>query len=126
MSFKIVCSGNRFTIIPSDLERTWFWEYESEEKLMDVYETPFFFYYSIIDMYDQYDVLDHLLSKGVDTWTLPEDDRSIKEGIVYNMVMSACYTDGEICSEVLYANFIYQDGKVSFPYSDVPVEPIPE
>ena len=121
MQFKIVCSGNKFTIIPSDLERTWFWEYESEDKLMDVYESPFFFYYSIIDMYDQYDFLDHLLSKGVDEWTLPQDDRSIKENTTYTMALSGC-ADGEITSSVYYADFVFNQGVVTFLSADFPVE----
>ena len=70
------------------------------------------------------DFLEHNLSVGDDEWVLPRDDRSIKEGVKYVMVLSACTADGEICSEVLSATFIYQDGKVSFPYAEFPVEPL--
>jgi hypothetical protein len=68
-------------------------------------------------MYDQYDFLDHLLCKGVAAWELPRDDRSIKEGVRYWMALSGC-ADGEITSNVLYTDFVYQDGRVTFHYTD--------
>lgn len=126
LTFTIQHKDNVFRILPSDKTVTWFWEYEREDRVQDVFGSPFFFYYSVIGLYDEYGFLEHALCIGDDEWVLPQDDRSIKEGIVYNMIMSGCTTDGEICSEVLYANFIYEDGKVSFFYSDVPVEPIPD
>ena len=121
MQFHIRCSGNKFTIIPSDMQRTWFWEYESEDKLRDVYGSPYFFYYSIIDMYLQYDFLQNLLEVGEAEWVLPQDDRSIKTNITYTMAVSGC-ADGEITSDVYYADFVYHQGMVQFIYSDMPVE----
>ena len=124
LTFTIRHKDNMFRILPSDKSVTWFWEYETEDKIEDVYSSPYFFFYDIIDMYDEYGFLEHNLSVGDDEWVLPRDDRSIKEGVKYVMVLSACTADGEICSEVLSATFIYQDGKVSFPYAEFPVEPL--
>ena len=123
LSFTIQYKNNMFRILPSDKNVTWFWEYEREDKIEDVYEDPYFFYYDILDMYDEYGFLEHSLITGDDEWVLPQDDRSIKEGVTYIMVLSACTADGEICSDVSYATFVYQDGKITFPYADFPVEP---
>ena len=120
MTFTIRVEGNRFTIVPDDPERTWFWEYETEAKIDDVYDSAYGFYYDIINMYDQYDFLDHLLCKGTEEWELPRDDRSIKEGVRYYMALSGC-ADGEITSDVLYASFYYRNGRVEFEYSDVEI-----
>ena len=118
LTFTIESKDNMFRILPSDKNVTWFWEYERKEKIEDVYEDPYFFYYNIIDMYDEYGFLEHNLAIGDDEWELPRDDRSIREGVKYIMMMSACTADGEICSDVTYAEFVYQDGKVSFTSVD--------
>lgn len=39
------------------------------------------------------------------------------------MMMSAC-TEGEISSVVYYVDFIYENGKIQFVKSDVPIEPL--
>lgn len=126
LSFTIQYKDNMFRILPSDKTVTWFWEYETEDKIEDVYDMPFFFYYEIIGMYEEYGFLKYNLSVGDDEWYFPDYDPSIKEGVKYNMVMSACTEDGEICSDVCYADFIFQDGKISFTYADCPVVPITE
>lgn len=126
LTFTIQYKDNFFRILPSDKNVTWFWEYETEEKIEDVYVMPFFFYYEIIGMYEEYGFLQYNLSVGDDEWIFPDYDPSIKEGVKYNMVLSACTEDGEICSEVYYADFVYQDGKVTFSSTDFPVVPLAE
>ena len=122
LDFTIQYKDNMFRILPSDKNVTWFWEYEREDKVADVYEDPYYFFYYIIDMYDQYGFLGHSLTMGDDEWELPRDDRSIKEGVKYVMALSACTEDGEICSQVSYAEFVFENNKVSFTNADFPVE----
>ncbi len=124
IDFTIQYKDNMFRILPSDKQMTWFWEYERNTKIEDVYMAPYFFFYDIICMYDDYGFLDNLLSKGDNEYVLPQDDPSIQEGVLYTMMMSAC-SDGEISSPVSYAEFIYENGKVRFVQADVPVEPLP-
>jgi hypothetical protein len=121
MSFEILAQGDRFTIVPSDMERTWFWEYETADKIEEIYGNPYFFYYEIIDMYEQYDFLDNLLCQGVKRWILPSDDPSIKEDVSYTMSLSGCGWDGEITSDVYYVDFIWHQGRVQFTFSDIPI-----
>lgn len=120
IGFSIIVERNSFTITPSDPDRTWFWEYESETKIDDVFGSPFAFFYNVIGMYDQYDFLENILCTGPETWTLPADDRSVREGVKYTIAMAGC-EDGEITSDVYYADFIFRNGVLEFPYSDVPL-----
>ena len=109
--------GDGFIIIPDDPERIWFWEYEEESKITDVYGSPFFFYYDVIDMYDEYDFLENLLCRGEARWQFSRDDRSVRSGVKYTMALSAV-TDGEISSDVLYMDFIDESGGIDIPYAD--------
>lgn len=124
LTFTIQCKDNRFRILPSDKNVPWFWEYEKEEKVMDVYANPYFFFYDIIGMYDEYGFLVHSFSYGDEDWEFPRDDKAVKEGVRYIMAMSACTDDGEICSDVSYTEFVYQDGKITFSNADFPIEPM--
>lgn len=121
MSFEIQAQGDRFTIVPSDMERTWFWEYEAKEKIEEIYGSPYFFFYDIIDMYEEYDFLENLLCQGAVRYFLPSDDPSIKEDVKYTMSLSGCGWDGEITSEVYYVEFIWHQGQIQFTYSDIPI-----
>ena len=122
LGFTVRYQDNMFYIQPEDKTVRWFWEYELDDKIQDVYDDPFIFLYEIIDMYDEYGFLEHALCLGDQSWELPRDDRSIKEGASYTLALSACTTEGEICSYVMYAGFTFQNGKISFTYADFPVE----
>ena len=117
LTFTVRNMGDGFIIIPDDPERIWFWEYEEESKITDVYGSPYFFYYDIIDMYDEYDFLENLLCRGEARWQFSRDDRSVRPGVKYTMALSAV-TDGEISSDVLYMDFIDESGGIDIPYAD--------
>ena len=87
LHFTIQYKDNWFRILPSNKETTWFWEYELEAKVDDIYSHPYYFFYDIIDMYDEYGFLEPALSQGDDEWELPRDDRSIREGVNYTMML---------------------------------------
>lgn len=118
LTYTVQNMGDGFIITPSDLERTWFWEYETEDKISEVYGSPYSFYYDAIDMYQEYDFLEGLLYQGESRWWFPRDDRSIRQGVKYTMSLSAVTQDGEISSDVLYMDFIYDSGEIKIPYAD--------
>ena len=124
ITFEIHTSGkDSFTIIPSDKERTWFWEYEADYRIAFNYGTPYYYYYDVIGMYEEYDFLENLLSKGNDVWTFAKDDPSIIEGSTYTLVASGC-ENGEITSDPHYASFYLEDGELFFfetSSTDIPV-----
>ena len=121
-TFRIQYSGSTLRILPSNQD-TWFWEYDLASRLTGVYGSPYFFYYSIIDMYDQYGFLDYNLCQGPAEWVFPRDDRSIREDEPYTLALSGC-ADDEITTPVYYADFILRNGQLEFLYSDIPAEQI--
>lgn len=113
ITFRIQYGGDLLRIIPSNDSDTWFWEYEKESLIIGTYSTPYFFFYSVIDMYEQYGFLENQICKGPEEWKLTRDDHSFKPDTVYTLCLSGC-EDGEITSEVYYLDFIYQNGQISF------------
>lgn len=119
--FTIHPEENGFTIIPSDPERTWFWDFETDEKIRDVFSDAYFFYYSVLDLYEEYDFLENLLYKGPSGLTLPAITSDLPDGVQYTLAMSGC-AGGEINSDVYYAKFTIKSGKITFTDSDVPIQ----
>ena len=124
LTFTIRPHGSGFTITPSDLTRTWFWEYETEERIFYAYGSPYSFYYEIMNMYEEYNFLENMLSRGEDDWDFERgDDNSIKEGVRYTLVAAGC-EDGDFTSDLHFASFEYKDGVVTFyenEETDIPI-----
>lgn len=124
ISFEIHTSGkDNFTLIPSDTEHTWYWEYEDNDRIALTYGTPYYFYYDVIGLFEEYNFLDNLLCKGDEIWTFSEDDPGVKEGHTYTLIASGC-EDGEITSNLHFASFSLEDGELIFhetSYTDIPV-----
>lgn len=123
LSFTIEHSGDAMRIIPSNDRDTWFWEYESWQRMVGIYGSPYYFYYTLLDMYDQYGFLYSQLCHGEEEWVFSRDDRSIKEDEMYTMCISGC-ADGEITTEVFYLDFTIHEGVVLFEnsyYQDVKI-----
>ncbi len=106
MDFDVVIDGDKLSIIPSDNNITYYWDYELKSKVYDDFLNPYFYFYSLLDLYEDYDFMDHLLSKGPDEWVFSRDDVAIKEGAEYVLCI-ATYMNGEICSDVLEMEFTY-------------------
>jgi hypothetical protein len=126
LGFKVQYGGDKLCIVPSNNTDTWFWEYEKASKLTGIYGSPFLFYYSVIDMYDQYGFLENQLCKGPDEWVFSRDDRSIKEDVAYTLCVSGC-ADGEITTEVYYVDFTIRNGQIEFGpcfYQEVVFQPL--
>lgn len=121
LGFMLRYCADTLRIVPTNNTDTWFWEYEMDTRLLGVYGSPYFFYYSIIDMYDQYGFLDKQLCKGPAQWVFSRDDRSFREDTPYTMCISGC-ADGEITTDVFYLDFEMKDGRLSFSSHDIPVE----
>lgn len=123
-TFCIRLNGkDSFTLIPSDTERTWGWEYEADFRIDFAYGTPYSFFYEILGMYEEYDFLDDQLCKGPCDWTFSKDDPSIKEGISYTLMAAGC-ENGEITSDIHFAHFSIENGVLTFHEaedSDIPV-----
>ena len=119
VSFIIECLVDTITIIPSDDETTWFWEYELSEKIEEKYGSTYDFFYSIVDMYEKYGFLKNLLNRGHAEWTFSKDDPSFREGETYSLAIAGC-KDGEFTSYVSSIDFSFHDGGLYFEQTGGP------
>ena len=114
LEFTLVCVGDKLSILPSDKQETWFWEYEMNYRIEDVYGDADTFFYYIIDMYENYGFLDQLLCRGNAEWVFSRDDRSLKEGYDYTLAIAGC-ADGELTTPIHYAYFSCdKEGRIHF------------
>ena len=124
LSFTIHPQGSGFTITPSDPTRTWFWEYEREDRIASAYGSSYSFLYEIMNMYDEYDFLENMLILGADDWDFARgDDASVKEGVRYTLAVAGC-EDGDFTSDLHFASFEYSKGVVTFfetEETDIPI-----
>ena len=109
MDFQFLFDGKTITVIPSDPDRTYYWEYDNQEFIYDNFNWPYGWYYGLIDMYEQYGFMDHLTSRGTDVYDAGRD--SFLEGEVCTLV-AAAYEDGEITSETVGQTFVCRNGRL--------------
>lgn len=96
MAFEFIAEKNVLTITPSDDERTYIWGILRNDQMLDDYYGPFYYLYSLIDMYEDYGFAEPMLSRGV--VSIPIEEGSLREGETY-CIAAIGYEDGEISSE---------------------------
>ena len=109
MDFQFVYDGKVITVIPSDQDRTYYWEYDNQAFIYDNFNWAYGWYYGLIDMYEQYGFMDHLTSRGTDVYDAGRD--SFLEGEICTVV-AAAYEDGETTSEAVEQTFICRNGRL--------------
>ena len=70
---------------------------------------PYGYFYSLVDMYDQYGFVDKVYSQGPEDYDFSGD--WLKDGENYLLTAGAC-EDGEITSRVSALTLLYKDGKL--------------
>lgn len=110
LSFQLEFHGDTLRIHPSDAEATYFWGYESKEIVVEEYVSPVIYFYSVIDMYEQYGFMNSMLSKGDVEWVFPRDDNGIPAGREWYL-MAAGYHDGDINSDDTVISFTWSPGE---------------
>lgn len=109
MSFDFGTDKNVLIITPSDLDRTYIWGILRYDQMFDDYAGPFFYLYTLIDMYEDYGFAEPMLSRGV--VSIPIDEGSLREGETY-CIAAIGYEGGEINSEESFWYFIPDDGTI--------------
>lgn len=100
--FTFDFSDQGVTITPSDSEATYYWDFERSDRIYDSYLSPYLYFYSLLDMYEDYGFINNILYKGVTRYDFGRD--GIKEGVNYVLIAAAC-SNGEIASGVTEAEF---------------------
>jgi hypothetical protein len=116
LEFQFLFEGKTITIIPSDPNRSYYWAFDSQQVMYDNYLWPFGWFYSLVDMYEQYDFMDNLTTRGKVVYNAGRD--SFKEGEMYS-VLAVAYEDGEMTSGYVEASFKYLNGVLTAEEEEV-------
>lgn len=109
LDFQFEIRGRNITVIPSDQDRSYYWEYDNLTLMYDNFNWAFGWYLNVVDMYEHYGFMENLLSKGTEVYDASRD--SFDEGEICTIV-AAAYEDGEITSPYTEFDFIYQRGEL--------------
>lgn len=106
LDFRFQFQGRTITVVPSDPQRPYFWDFDNQLQMYNNYMWPYGWYYALIDMYEQYGFMEHLLSVGTDVYDASGDH--FEEGEICTLIACA-YEDGELTSEYTEVDFIFRD-----------------
>ena len=103
--------GDVLTIIPSDPEQEYIWDYESAIYLeSDPLIAMYNYLYDLTDMYEQYGFADQMLSKGTETYVFSKDNTRMVKGMTYYIAI-APYANHEIAAIPQIWSFEYLAGQ---------------
>lgn len=109
LTFTFQTQGEVITIIPSDPERIYYWDFDPIRRIYDNYFWPTGFLYDLLEMYDQYGFSKEVYSVGAEQYDFSR--HHLVDGEEYLLVASAC-EDGEITSQVTVLDFSYTAGSI--------------
>lgn len=110
LDFDLQFSGDTLRIHPSNPDQTYVWDYETREIIDEEYGAPLFYYYSLMDMYEQYGFMEGVLCKGDMEWIFPLNDAGMPAGKEWYLILSG-YQDGEVNSEETVVAFTWEPGQ---------------
>lgn len=112
LRFTVAFDAGKLTITPSDPEKTYYWEFENSNLIEKEYITTNEFFYKVIDLYEDYDFMPHMLDKGPAEWDFYARDQEVEDGEDLTL-MIAGYADGEINTPLTTVRFIcHRDGPI--------------
>ena len=111
MDFTFAAEGNQLLVTPSDGDRTYYCDFEREERIYDDYMSPKGYFYSVVDLYEDYGFMGNVLSRGPARYDLSKT--RLIEGEKY-LVIAAAYDlqQEEITSRCIVSEFTYQGGQL--------------
>ena len=110
LTFSVQFDADEVTITPSQPDATYYWDYDSRDLIEDKYFTPSVFFYSVVDLYEDYDFMPNMVSKGEDTYVFSVNDKDMKEGEECLLVVAG-YAGGEINTTPDIYEFVYHKDK---------------
>ena len=110
LTFDVQFGADKVTITPSDPDATYYWDYDSRSRIEEKFMDPGVFFYSIIDLYEDYDFMSSMISRGTEAYVFSANDRHIEEGEECILVVAG-YADGEINTAQNAYSFVYHKDK---------------
>ena len=118
LTFDVRFQDGKMTIVPSDPDKTFYWEYDNTRVIEDEFIAPGVFLYKVINLYEDYDFMLHLLDKGTQEWDFYAQDNEIQDDEDLT-VMIVGYDNGEMTTEVTSVRFIcHRDGPIEVLEND--------
>lgn len=109
LDFDLEFSGDTLRIHPSLPGQTYIWDYEERDIIEAEYASPLVYFYSLLDMYEQYGFSDSVVNKGDDEWVFPSDDAAMPAGKEWYLILAG-YQDGDINSGETLVRFTWSPG----------------
>ena len=110
LSFQISFQDGKLFITPSDLEKTYYWEYEGTGLIDEEYISPDYYFYSVIDLYEDYNFMPGMVNKGVVEWDFYTEDPDLEFGQELTLIVAG-YAGEEINTELTVVRFICHEGR---------------
>ena len=115
LTFDLQFAGDTLRIVPSDANATYFWDYEETDIVNEEYFDDYYYFRSLVYMYEDYDFMGNILSKGPDEWVFSRDDKNLREGSICSLTIAG-YEGGEINTSIFAVRFEYhKDGSELLP-----------
>ena len=114
LTFDIKFEGSSVTITPSREGESFFWDYEKKDLIDANYSmSEDRFLYSLLDMYNQYGFIDHMVYSSTVLWDFAAQDRDRPtEGQTYTLAVAGVDTNGELTTRVYYERFVYHQNGI--------------
>lgn len=122
LDWKVEVDGDVLTIIPTDNDVPYYWDYESIGYYWgDLLSSVYFYLYEVTDMYEEYDFIDQVLSKGPQTYVFSENDEGMVEGDII-VVSAVTYANHELAGTPKIWEFEYHknQGKTTLRAAGAP------
>lgn len=105
LNFTVTFDGGKMTITPSDPYKPYLWEYENTALIEREYATPENFAYQLVDLYEDYHFMEHLVYRGAVEWDFYAEDHEMLEDEDITLMIGG-YADGEINTPLTIVRFI--------------------
>lgn len=95
MDISFALKGTTLIITPSDPGCGYIWSVDRLSRINDDFGSPYFYLYSVIDMFERYGFIEALICKGPDSYEIPVESLWQRETYC---VCAVAYDQGEITS----------------------------
>ena len=122
LDWKVEVDGDVLTIVPTDNDVPYYWDYESIGYYWgDLLSSVYYYLYEVTDMYEEYDFIDQVLSKGPQTYVFSENDEGMVEGDII-VVSAVTYANHELAGTPKIWEFEYHknQGKTTLRAAGAP------
>jgi hypothetical protein len=110
LHFQINFDGEEMTIIPSDDNLTYFFQYEETNMIENQYGAATNYLYTIVGMYQEYGFMEWNYYSGPVIYDF-SNENNMEDGTQYTLVINGC-EEGELTSVSTIVKFIYHPGNI--------------